>query len=139
MLTSATEAEFTAFQIKYGYTVTADPLPLLALSFSFLQTLPWKIKNQESTDSIIEAQCFIAISIYRDEFDPSARIEDMRVTKKKVDTLEKHFEANDYLQGTDPVTLLRSMPIAYGLLYPYLSPSSIANGGLVHDAGVFVV
>lgn len=140
MLTSATEAEFTTFLATYGYTVAADAGPLLALSFVFLSTLPWRDAAQESTPVITDAQCFVAYSMSAEggRFNPSAKVDNVFLTKKKVETLEQQFEVNESLTGTDAMSLLRSLPMAYGLLGEHLSEAPVLTSE-THRAGVFWV
>lgn len=141
MLTSATEADFTAFLTTYGYTVASNAVPLLARSFVYLQTLPWCSSDQDDHASINLAQCFIAYAMSAEggAFNPTARVDGLVVKRKKVDVLEQEFMFNDNIDnGTSSISLLKSYPIAYGLLLPFLceTPQLSADS---HRASVYVV
>lgn len=122
-IVSATIEQFTAFLTKYGYEIADDESALLPLSFTFLSTLPF-CSSTDSDDQIIEAQCFIAYSMSANGggFNPAAIAEAKTLTKKGLGrgAITKEWAVNELLNGTDPVSMLRAMPIAYGLLNGYL-------------------
>jgi len=144
MITSATKAEFTAFLTTYGYTVdgiSGDSAPLLALSHIYLQTLPWCDSEQGDHASIKTAQCFIAYAMSAEGggFNPSARIDGLVVKSKAVGTLEKEFMFNENVDsGSSSISLLKSLPIAYGMLSPFLCESQTVDAD-THQAAVYVV
>ncbi len=141
MLTSATETEFTAFLSTYGYTVAQNSASLLALSFLYLNTLPFCDADQDSTNTITTAQCLIAYNMSTEggAWNPVAQVERQGIKSKKVDTLEKEFfEAAGDLAGTDAMSLLRSLPMAYALLSPYLCATPVVSADS-HQASVWVV
>ena len=138
MLTSATEAEFTDFLTRYGYAVAQDTGPLLALSELFMMTLPWCDDAQESTAATTAAQCFIAYAMSAEggAFNPAGIANTQNVKSQKVDTLEKEFFAADSaLSGTDAMSLLKRLPVAYGLLSSLLCETDSST----HKTAVFVV
>lgn len=141
MIDSATEADFTAFLAKYGYTVAADAGPLLALSYAFISTLPWCDSDQENHASITEAQCFIARAMSEEggAFDPSARASGLVVKREKADSLEQEYMFNESVnQGADSLSLLKSLAIPYGLLQPFLCETATVTAD-THRAAVFVI
>lgn len=127
-LTSATVAEFDAFLLKYGWTVDEDKEVLLALSFAFLKTLSFCVAVDDAV--IVEAQCFIAYSMSSGGggFDPSALASDKILTEEHLGrgAIIEKYEINDLLSGTTPLNMLRTMPLAYGTLRPYLCGDSAA-------------
>ena len=134
---SATAEQFTAFLTKYGYTVTTDSAPFLALSHAFMRSLPFADVGKLDAATAVEAQCFIAYAMVPVEeggggFNPAAIAEAKTLTKKGLgrSAIVKEWKVNDLLSGNDPLSLLRSMAIPYGLLKDYLC---------VGTAGVFVV
>lgn len=133
-LVSATEPELTVFLAKYGYSIEEDATSLLALSFAFLSTLPFRDVESIDAERVAEAQCFIAYSMSANGggFDPSAIAEAKTLTKKGLGrgAITKEWTVNELLNGTDPVSQLRAMPLAFGLLNNYLSYGT---------AGAFVV
>lgn len=124
-LLSAAEPELNAFLAKYGYSIEEDATPLLALSFAFLSTLPFRDVESVDVDRVAEAQCFIAYSMSGNGggFDPSAITEAKTLTKKGLGrgAITKEWAVNELLNGTDPISQLRAMPLAFGLLNNYLS------------------
>lgn len=131
-IVSATNEQFTAFLTKYGYEIADDESALLPLSFVFLSTLPF-CSGTESDGQITDAQCFIAYSMSSTGggFNPAAIAEAKTLTKKGLGrgAITKEWAVNELLSGTDPVSMLRTMPIAYGLLNNYLCESR--GGGYV--------
>lgn len=143
MLTSATEAEFTAFQATYGYTVKSDAAPLLALSFALLQSLPWCEGKDEDHASINLAQCFIAWSMSPEGggFNPAAQVDSLVVKREKVSSLEQEFMFNPNLgSGSSAIDQVKKFPIAYGLLSPFICEGEVVDAAKpIHKASVFVV
>lgn len=129
---SATEEQFTAFLTKYGYIVDGDTSPLLALSHAFLLTLP--LSESADSERVVEAQCFIAYAISENGggFNPAAIAEAKTLVKSGLgrSAIVDEWKINELLSGTDPLSLLRSIPLAYGLLKEYLVTATV---------GVFVV
>lgn len=124
-LVSATEPELTVFLAKYGYSIEEDGTPLLALSFAFLSTLPFRDVESVDVDRVAEAQCFIAYSMSANGggFDPSAIAEAKTLIKEGLGrgAMIEEYSINTMLSGTDPISRLRSLPLAFGLLDKYLS------------------
>jgi len=134
--TYVTVAEFDTYLTDRGYTVTADKEPLLIKTFDFMQTLDWLEDNSFYRNSFgwfdprikyaytiypahKNGQCEIA---YRMSLgvDPGAE-PDQLVKREKVDVLEtEYFGGNS--KGS-AISLLLSMPIAYGILKDHLVTS----------------
>lgn len=133
-MNSATTERYQQFIAKYGYTHEGDVSPLLALSFAFLSALPFREGAELDDDTLAEAQCFIAyaMSTTGGGFNPAAIAEAKTLTKKGIGKSEilKEWKVNELLIGNDPISLLRSMVIPYGLLNKYLCTGK---------AGVFVI
>lgn len=129
-ITAATSEQFDTFLTDYGYTVAAeDKSRLLALSLAFLGTIDL---CQEGETHV--AQCFIAyaMSAAGGGFNPAAVADDKTLVAKGLgrNAISKEWQVNDSLTGTDPVTLLKRVPMAYGLLRPLLcsgADSGISN------------
>lgn len=141
MLTSATEAEFSAFLTANGFSVASDVSPLLALSLVFLNTLPWCDSNQADHANIKMAQSFIAYAMSAEggSFNPAARVSGLHVKRREVDVLEQEFMVNESVnQGSSSIDLLKSFPIAYGLLSQFLCEGEQLTEGS-HRASVYVV
>lgn len=123
-LVSATEQEFADFQAKYGYTVDAGETHLLPLSFAFVQTLPFCADAEVDQDRFAEGQCFIAYAMSQagGGFNPAAVAEAKTLVKKGLgrSAITKEWAVNQDLIGTDPMSQLKSVPMAYGLLKTYL-------------------
>ena len=133
-ITAATSEQFDAFLTTYGYTVeVGEKARLLALSLSFLSTI--ELCADGETD---QAQCFIAyaMSAKGGGFNPVAVADDKTLTKKGIgrSAVLKEWEVNDDLSGTDSLSMLKRIPMAYGLLKPLLcvgSSGDAANFELV--------
>lgn len=143
-LTSASVTDFDAFLSQYGYTVSGDKAQLLALSFAFLRSLPFCDSDQATNADIIEAQGFIAyaMSVEGGGFNPAGMVDNRTLTKEGIgrNALVEEWEVNDALSGTDAYTLIKRLPIAYGLLSQYLcGVDTNADGSTTHIASVFVV
>lgn len=127
IITAATPEQFDEFLTEYGYTVPdGDKSRLLALSLSFLGTLDMCAEGETHV-----AQCFIAYAM-RDGggFDPVAVADDKTLIAKGLgrNAIAKEWQVNDSLTGTEPLTLLKRVPMAYGLLRPLLcSTGGIGN------------
>ena len=123
-LVSATEQEFADFQLKYGYSVDAGEAHLLPLSFAFAQTLPFCEGVEVDQDRFVEGQCFIAYAMSQagGGFNPAAVAEAKTLVKKGLgrSAITKEWAVNQDLIGTDPMSQLKSVPMAYGLLKTYL-------------------
>jgi|GEM_PF-3641415 len=120
-VTAATSEQFDTFLTTYGYTVDDDDdkARLLALSLSFLSTIELCVEG--ATD---QAQCFIAYAMSANGggFNPAAVSDDKTLTKKGVgrSAIVKEWEVNDELSGTDTLSMLKRIPMAYALLKPLL-------------------
>lgn len=144
-ITSATDAEFTAFLGTYSFNVPpADISKLLALSYAFLRTIPF-CEDTDATDTafiaaIVEAQGFIAYEM-SNGFNPVARTDGRDLKRKNIGrtAIEKEwFDKDDSLKGTGPMALLKSMPLAYGLLEAYICEHQLTSIG-DYSGGVYVV
>lgn len=147
MLTSATQAEFTAFLTTYGYTVAANAAPLLALSMAFLNTLPWcddaDLADTDNIDAIKQAQLFIAyaMSVEGGGFNPTTQASNIYVSKEKVGPLEQEFDIDDSAGNNNSgnsIGLLKNMPLIHGLISSLLcEPVELTADS--HRSAVFVV
>lgn len=129
-ITAATPEQFDTFLSTYGYTVEdGDKSRLLALSLSFLNTI-----DLTGDGETYEAQCFIAyaMSPAGGGFNPATLSDNKTLTKKGLgrSAVVKEWEVNSELSGSDSVSLLKRIPMAYGLLKPMLSQAAIASGGI---------
>lgn len=141
MLTSATEAEFNAFLATHGYTVSSGVPPLLALSLAFMNALSWCNPEQEDTEQTKIAQLFIAYAMSAEGggFNPAARAESLVTRSESVGSLKEEFMFNDSVDlGTTTVSLIKSLPIPYGLLHPLLCDIQEITADN-HRASVYVV
>jgi len=141
MLTSATAAEFDTFLTTYGHTVASSSAPLLALSFAFMNTIPW-CDDADLTDPIIQqAQMFLAYAMSAEGggFNPQTQTGNIYTTKEKVGPLEQEYKLDTTsASGKDVMGLLKTFPIIYGMLQPFIcEPVELAAGD--HVASVFVV
>jgi len=87
---------------------------------------------------------FIAYAMSDDGggFDPAA-VTDGRVVKREElgrDAIVDEYQILDDMQGSDPYTLLKRVPLALGLLNPYLCPGGDVSGNEgKYQPAVFVV
>ena len=141
MLTSATEAEFTAFLTTREYDVAGSVGPLLVQSLDYLETLPWCDSEQESTDAIKKAQLYIAYAMSTEGggFNPAERASALVTKVEDLKGLKEEFMFNESVDlGSSSLSQLKSLSIPYGLLFPYMcSRNEITEGN--HRASVFVV
>lgn len=140
-LVAATEGEYTTFRTKYGRTIADGEEAFLPLSFAFLSTLPFCAGDAvEQTAAITEAQCFIAYAMSANGggFDPTLMGDAKTLIKKNLgrSAIVKEYEINAQLVGTDPMSMLRKIPMALALLDSVLCPVPVAGESA---AGVFVV
>ena len=136
-VTAVTTEQFSAFLDRYGFATTDETHPL-PLAYMFMKTLPFCDNAVVDDETMVEAQCFIAysISITGGGFNPAAIAEAKTLTKSGLgrSAIVDEWKVNEALIGTDPVSLLKSLPLAYGLLKSYIcdhGDSSItAHGGI---------
>lgn len=128
-ITAATGEQFDTFLTGRGRTVAEDHAVLLVRSLDFLSTIEL---CQEGETHL--AQCHIAwaMSEEGDGFNPAAVFDEKTLTKKGLgrNAIVKEFVVNSELSGTDSISLLKRIPMAYGLLKPLLcqsADSSIVN------------
>ena len=143
-LVSATEEEYKAFLDKYGYGCELGQESLLALSFAFLSSLPFcDGANVAQTEAITEAQMFIAYAMSEKGggFNPAALADAKTLIKRNIgrSAIVREYEVNELLAGTDPMSQLRKIPMALGLLNQYLCPVAVAGEDAPFIAGAFVV
>ena len=115
-LESATTTQFTDFLTKYGYSVADNEAVLLSLSFAFMSTLAFC--DEPDADRAADAQCFIAYAMDGGGFNPAAVVDSRTLIEKGLGrgAIVKKWSENEKLSGTEPVNLLRQVPMAYGLL-----------------------
>lgn len=143
-LVPATETEYQAFLDKFGFSIASCDLKHLPLSFAFLSSLPFCDDDPAQTPQITEAQLFIAYSMSNGGggFNPTAIAGDRILIKEELgrEAIVEEYQVNELLSGTDPMSLLRSMPMAFGLLSKYLCPVAVTEDGEApFQAGIFVV
>ena len=121
-LISATDAEFTAFLTERNLTIADTETALVVKSFDFVETLSFC--SEPDADVLVKAQCFIAYAMSANGggFNPSAIAESRTLIEKGLGSgaIVKKWSENAELIGTDPKTLLKTVPSAYGLLKGYL-------------------
>lgn len=123
-IVAATSEQFNDFLALYGYTVDdGEKARLLALSLAFLSTV--ELCKEGETH---EAQCFIAYAMSTNGggFNPATVADDRVLTKKGIGSgaIVKEWDVNSELSGADPVSLLKRVPMAYGLLKPLMCSAS---------------
>lgn len=126
----ATDADFAEFLTKFGYSVDAET-HLLPLAAAFISTLPFCDDAVIDDAKIIEAQCFVAYSISANGggFDPAALVAAKTLTKSGLGrgAIVDEWKVNESLMGTDPMSLLKSMPLVYGMLRSYMCPGGASE------------
>lgn len=142
-LVSATQEQYTAFRAKYCYKIAAGDEALLPLSFAFLSCLPF-CEGVVQTEEITEAQMFIAFAMSSagGGFDPAAIVDEKILVTRELgrEAIVREYELREGMTGTDSISLLRRMPVAYGLLSKHLCPDVIeADGTRPFQAGAYVV
>ena len=124
-LIAATADEFDAFLTTFKYDLIDDREKLLALSFAFIGSLPF-CDGVVQTPQITQAQLFIAYAMSEEggSFNPAVMADNRTLIKENLgrSAIVEEFKVNDELMGTDPFTLLKRIPMAYGLLAPFLCP-----------------
>ncbi len=123
-LTPATELEFTTFLAKYGYSVTEDKEILLARSFAFLDSLPFCDDVDLDADVVVEGQCFLAYAMSTEGglFDPFAIADPKTLIEKGIgrNAVSKKWQVNDDLNDHTPISNLKTVPMAFGVLKNYM-------------------
>ena len=122
---AATLEEFNEFLSLYCYEVPdTDKQKSLNLAFAFISTLEF---CQEG--STVPGQCEIAYQIAIGAFDPSAATDGRSLTERSIgrNALVRQWSVNESLQGTEPVTFLRRIPLAYGMLKSLLCEATLIN------------
>ena len=121
-LVSATVAEFETFLSERGLTVAGDKSVLVVRSFDFLETI--EFCSEPDADVVVKAQCFIALAMDSNGggFSPTSVAEKTNLIEKGLGSgaIVKKWQINSDLVGTDPKSLLKTVPAAYGLLKPSL-------------------
>jgi len=129
-ITAATPEQFDAFLSGYDYTVEPEAKSrLLALSMQFLRTI--EICKEGETH---EAQCEIAYRMSEEggAFNPGAVSDGKSLIKKGLgrNAVVKEWEVNEELSGTDAISMLKRLPMAYGMLKPLLCQNQ--SGGITN-------
>ena len=141
-ITSASSLDYSVFLATYGYTASPNDAASLALAFAFMGTLPFcDGADTVQTPAMTQAQLFIAYAISSGAFNPSAVVSSTVLIEEDIGRsalVEKYAVVNDALTGSDPMSLLQSMPMAYGLLSGSLCPTPDATT-CGTGIGVFVV
>lgn len=140
-LIAATQEQFAEFLSRYGYPDPSESvLPLLAMSFAFTRTLPFCSDQEVNADVLVEAQCFIAYSISAagGGFSPNA-VADARIKVEEGlgrTALVDKWKVNEQLIGTEPIDLLKKLPLAYGLLKGFLCTDGCSHGDSEGNGGI---
>ena len=117
-LVSATDAEFEAFLTERALTISDTETALVVKSFDFVETLSFC--SEVDAETLVKAQCFIAYAMSANGggFSPSAIAETKNLIEKGLGSgaIVKKWEVNEDLNGSDPLSLLKTVPAAYGLL-----------------------
>lgn len=124
---SITVEEYETFLSEFGYDQAGDKRLVINLSFAFLSTLPFcegVTEDETKIEVIAQAQSFIAYAMSEEGggLNPAA-VSDTRITVTEElgrDAIVDEFEVNSELIGADPVSFLKRVQIAYGLLRPLL-------------------
>jgi len=144
-LTSASTDEYKAFRQKYGYAIAGgNDAQHLALAFAFLKSLPFCNADQGDTDETKEAQFFIAYAMSEEGggFNFTAPVDPRTLKKKEIgrNAIVKEWETNDLLVGTDPMSMLRRIPMALASINGLLCPvATDAEGVSTVEGGAYVV
>lgn len=74
-------------------------------------------------------QCEIAYQIAIGAFDPSAVRDGRSLTERSIgrNALVRKWSVDQALQGSEPITLLQRLPLAYGMLKSLLCDSSLTG------------
>ena len=124
----ATITEFNQFLDEYGYCLKdfddTRKTQMLNRAFAFISTLEF---CQEG--STVPGQCEIAYQMALGAFDPSAATDGRSLTERSIgrNALVRKWSVDESLQGTEPVTLLQRLPLAYGMLKSLLCEASLVN------------
>ena len=121
-LTTATAEQFDAFLLARNLSVDEDAKSsALVVSFDFLELLEF-CTDEESPDTV-KAQCYIALAVADGGvFSPADAVDSKTLIEKGVgrSAIEKTWSINDALSGTDAITMLKRVPMAYNILKPLL-------------------
>lgn len=115
-ITAARSEEFETFLSQNGYELGSDDVAavLLHRSFRFISTLSFCVEG-----STLEGQCHLAYAMRSGgQFSPDAIAEDKALVKKGIgrNAITKEWQVNDELSGTDSLTMLKKVPMAYAEL-----------------------
>ena len=116
-----TEAELTAYLGDRAYSLTGTAEPSIIRSYDLMLTLPWSFDSSvefEVKPAMKKAQCEIAYQIDKG-FNPSARL-GRTVKSEKVDVITLEYANASSGVTTSPLSALKQIPAAYGLLKPLL-------------------
>ena len=134
---AATAQQFDDFLTLYGYTVPELDKPrLLALSLAFLNTVD--ICEEGPTD---QAQCFIAYAMSANGggFDPTAVSDGKILTKSGLgrNAIVEEWDIDSALAGSDSISLLKRVPMAYAIIKPLLCKGATAVAGGISNFEVY--
>jgi len=128
MLTSITDDELAAFLTEQCLCINdTDRKKLTALSFSFLCTLPWCEDAEIDQDKFVQAQAFLihAMSPEGNGFNPMATRGEAQLRRRSIGRSaidREFFQQSEEFSGSDPISLLKTQSIPYGLLIRWLCP-----------------
>ena len=123
-LTTATTAELDSFIVDYNIETIDDAAKpsLLKLSFAFLGTV--KFCSDVDTGVFVQAQCFV-IKAISEGFSPSGVVDSKTLVGKGLgrSAIVKKWEVNKDLVGTDSISMIKTIPMAYNLLKQFMCNS----------------
>ena len=91
-----------------------------------MKTLPFCDDAEIDPDVIVQAHNALAYAMGTGQFDPFAVADSRTLKRREIGrrSIVREWEINDKLNeqigGTDPMSLLRSLPFAFGLLNQYM-------------------
>ena len=122
-------------QIKKLKTITHD----------FLCTLPWCPDAEIDQEKLNRAQAYLIFAMNSGSFDPLASRADPILRRRAIgrNAIEREwFEPSEDINGVNPIHLLRTQSIPYGLLINWLCPElheASTEANEIHCPAVCVV
>ena len=122
-LESGDIAGLDEFNASQGFEVVGDKSNLLANSYSFLKTLSFCPEPEQTI--FAEAQYFLVRSL-DDGADLFGTVENKVLVEKGLGkgSIVKKWKENEALSGTESISKLKTFPMSYNLLKPYLCNDS---------------